>query len=190
MVTECRMRNAECGIKDNSESRNQNSELRRVTHLTIKRVTEDIEKRFHFNTAISAIMEFVNTLYQLIPPSPPLVKGGLKGDFREAINTLIILLSPFVPHIAEEMWERTGNKGSIMKEPWPSYNPKFIKSEEMTIIVQINGKVRSRVTVNTDISDDDLRNTVLSDIKVKEWTSHKEIKKFVIVPKKLVSIVI
>ena len=183
-------------IRKKTEDRRQkteeipNSQLKRITHLTIKKVTEDIEKRFHFNTAISAMMEFVNTLYQLIPPSPPLVKGGLKGDFREAINTLIILLSPFVPHIAEEMWERIGNKGSIMKEPWPSYNPKFIKSEEMTIIVQINGKVRSRVTVNTDISDDDLRNTVLSDIKVKEWTSHKEIKKFVIVPKKLVSVVV
>ncbi len=83
-----------------------------------------------------------------------------------------------------------GNKGSVTKEPWPSYNPEFIKSEEMTIIVQINGKVRSRVTVNTDISDDDLKNTVFSDIKVKEWTNDREIKKFVIVPKKLVSIVI
>ena len=184
------------GIRDSvfePRTPNPESRIKRITHLTIKRVTEDIEERFHFNTAISAIMEFVNALYQLIPPSPPLEKGGMGGfesEFKDAINTLIILLSPFVPHIAEEMWEMIGNKGSVIKEPWPSYNPEFIKSEEMTIIIQINGKVRSRVTVNTDISDDDLRNTVLLDIKVKEWTSHKEIKKFVIVPKKLVSIVI
>ena len=184
LVTECRMRNAECGIKDNSESQIQNSELRRVTHLTIKKVTEDIEKRFHFNTAISAIMEFVNVLYQ---NSEFRIQNS---EFRKAVNTLIILLSPFAPHIVEEMWEMMGNKGSVIKESWPSYNPEFIKSEEITIIVQINGKVRSRLTVNTDISDDDLKNTVLSDIKVKEWTDHKEIKKFVIVPKKLVSIVI
>jgi len=184
LVTECRMRNAECGIKDNSESRIQNSELRRVTHLTIKKVTEDIEKRFHFNTAISAIMEFVNVLYQ---NSEFRIQNS---EFRKAVNTLIILLSPFAPHIVEEMWEMMGNKGSVIKESWPSYNPEFIKSEEITIIVQINGKVRSRLTVNTDISDDDLKNTVLSDIKVKEWTDHKEIKKFVIVPKKLVSVVV
>ena len=184
LVTECRMRNAECGIKDNSESQIQNSELRRVTHLTIKKVTEDIEKRFHFNTAISAIMEFVNVLYQ---NSEFRIQNS---EFRKAVNTLIILLSPFAPHIVEEMWEMMGNKGSVIKESWPSYNPEFIKSEEITIIVQINGKVRSRLTVNTDISDDDLKNTVLSDIKVKEWTDHKEIKKFVMVPKKLVSIVI
>ncbi|MBI5749909.1 MAG: leucine--tRNA ligase [Nitrospinae bacterium] len=176
-------------IRQKTEDRRQktevinNSQLRRITHLTIKKVTEDIEERFHFNTAISAIMEFVNVLYQI-------QGSGVNSEFREAINTLIILLSPFVPHIAEEMWEMMGNKGSVTKEPCPSYNPEFIKSEEMTIIIQINGKVRSRITVNVDISDDDLKNTVLSDIKVKEWTSHKEIKKFVIVPKKLVSIVI
>ncbi len=177
-------------IKQKTEDRRQkteeipNSELKRITHLTIKKVTEDIEERFHFNTAISAIMEFVNTLYQKTEDRKQ------KTEFTEAVNTLVILLSPFVPHVAEEMWEMMGNKGSVTKEPWPSYNPEFIKSEEMTIIVQINGKVRSRVTVNTDISDDDLKNTVLSDIKVKEWTNDREIKKFVIVPKKLVSIVI
>jgi leucyl-tRNA synthetase len=170
-------------IRDNPDFTVPNSALRRITHLTIKKVTEDIE-RFHFNTAISAIMEFVNHLYQQKPHSDQL------SAFKEAINTLIILLSPFVPHIAEEMWEMAGNKGSVINEPWPTYNPEFIKSEEMTIIVQINGKVRSRVTVSADISDDDLRNTVLSDIKVQEWTDNKEIKKFVIVPKKLVSIVI
>ncbi len=168
----------------NSQFSILNSKLRMITHITIKRVTEDIEKRFHFNTAISAIMEFVNSLYQQSAAS------SQQSEMKVAINTLIILISPFVPHIAEEMWEKMGNKGSVMNEPWPFYNPEFIKSEEMTIIVQINGKVRSKVTVNTDISDDGLRNTVLSDIKVKEWTNDKEIKKFVIVPKKLVSIVV
>ncbi|MBI3585108.1 MAG: leucine--tRNA ligase [Nitrospinae bacterium] len=185
LVTEFKDSREQGGKKSSLEPLNPQTlePIRRITHITIKRVTEDIEKRFHFNTAISAIMEFVNVLYQI-------QGSGVNSEFREAINTLIILLSPFVPHIAEEMWEMMGNKGSVTKEPWPSYNPEFIKSEEMTIIIQINGKVRSRVTVSADISDDDLKNTVLLDMKVKEWTIHKEIKKFVIVPKKLVSIVI
>ena len=186
IVTEFKDSREQGGKESSLESLNPRTlePLKRITHITIKRVTEDIEKRFHFNTAISAIMEFVNALYQ--NPEPRIQNP----EFKNAVNTLTILLSPFVPHIAEEMWEMMGNKGSVTKETWPSYNPEFIKSEEMTIIVQINGKVRSRVTVNTDISDDDLKNTVLSDIKVKEWTNDREIKKFVIVPKKLVSIVI
>jgi leucyl-tRNA synthetase len=167
----------------NPEPRTPNPELMRITHITIKRVTEDIE-RLHFNTAISAIMEFVNALYQ------PSAVSHQPSAFKDAINTLIILLSPFIPHIAEEMWEMTGNKGSVLKEPWPSYNSEFIKSEEITIVVQINGKVRSRITIDADIDDEGIKNAVLLDVKTKEFIGSKEIKKLVVVPKKLVSIVI
>ncbi|MBI3815417.1 MAG: leucine--tRNA ligase [Nitrospinae bacterium] len=176
-------------ISQKTEDRSQkteeipNSQLKRITHLTIKRVTEDVE-RFHFNTAISAIMEFVNALYQ-----KPEARSQ-KSEVKEAINTLIILLSPFVPHIAEEMWETVGNKNSIMKEPWPSYDPESIKAEEITIVVQINGKVRSRIAVNADMEDEGIKKAALSDVKVKEFIGSKEIKKLVVVPKKLVSIVI
>jgi leucyl-tRNA synthetase len=140
-------------------------------------------------------MEFVNALYQFkdsgIPPTSPPSEGGEKGEvFRDAVNTLIILLSPLVPYIAEEMWEMMGNRGGIMKEPWPSYDPEFIKAEEITIVIQINGKVRSRLTLNADINDEGIKKAVLSNDKVKEWVGDKEIKKLVIVPKKLVSIVI
>ncbi|MBI4379564.1 MAG: leucine--tRNA ligase [Nitrospinae bacterium] len=178
-----------------SSSEDEKSEIRRITHVTVKRVTEDIEKRFHFNTAISAIMEFVNALYQFkdsgVLSTSPHSEGGEKGEvFRDAIHTLIILLSPLVPCIAEEMWEMMGNRGGIMKEPWPSYDPEFIKAEEITIVIQINGKVRSRLTLNADINDDGIKEAVLSNDKVKEWVGDKEIKKLVIVPKKLVSIVI
>ncbi|MEK6546454.1 MAG: class I tRNA ligase family protein, partial [Nitrospinota bacterium] len=190
LVTECGMQNAEYGIKDNSEFRIPNSELRRITHKTIKRVTEDIEERFHFNTAISAIMEFVNALYQIQGSGVRGQESKVNSKFREAINTLIILLSPFVPHIAEEMWEMMGNKGSVIKEPWPSYDPELIKSEEITIVVQINGKVRGRIMAGADIDEEGIKKAVLSDEKIKEWIAGKEIKKLVVVPKKLVSIVV
>ncbi|MEK7846496.1 MAG: leucine--tRNA ligase, partial [Nitrospinota bacterium] len=190
LVTECGMQNAEYGIKDNSEFRIPNSELRRITHKTIKRVTEDIEERFHFNTAISAIMEFVNALYQIQGSGVRGQGSKVNSKFREAINTLIILLSPFVPHIAEEMWEMMGNKGSVIKEPWPSYDPELIKSEEITIVVQINGKVRGRIMAGADIDEEGIKKAVLSDEKIKEWIAGKEIKKLVVVPKKLVSIVV
>ncbi|OGW10525.1 MAG: leucine--tRNA ligase [Nitrospinae bacterium RIFCSPLOWO2_12_FULL_39_93] len=167
-----------------------NSQLRKITHLTIKKVTEDIEERFHFNTAISAIMEFVNALYQIQGSGVRGQGSEVNSEFREAINTLIILLSPFVPHIAEEMWEMMGNKGNLIKEPWPSYDPKFIKSEEITIVVQINGKVRGRIMAGADIDEEGIKKAVLSDEKIKEWIAGKEIKKLVVVPKKLVSIVV
>jgi leucyl-tRNA synthetase len=190
LVTECGMRNAKYRIKDNSEFRIPNSELRRITHRTIKRVTEDIEERFHFNTAISAIMEFVNALYQIQGSGVRGQGSEVNSKFREAINTLIILLSPFVPHITEEMWELMGNKGNLIKEPWPSYDPELIKSEEITIVVQINGKVRGRIMAGADIDEEGIKKAVLSDEKIKEWIAGKEIKKLVVVPKKLVSIVV
>ncbi|MCM8801047.1 MAG: leucine--tRNA ligase [Candidatus Omnitrophica bacterium] len=152
--------------------------LQRKLHRTIKEVTEDIES-FKFNTAIARIMELVNQLYQ--------VKDT---DIYEAVRTTVILLSPFVPHLAEEMWQRLGNNKSILKTKWPKYDPSLLKEESITIVIQINGKVRSRIEVPSDITEDKLKELALNDLRIKSWIQDKPIKNIIVVPQKLINIVI
>jgi len=160
--------------------------LRQKTHRTIQRVTEDIE-RFHFNTAISAIMELVNEIYT----------SGLKDRedeiskriMREAIETTLILLSPFVPHLAEELWEHLGEKESILKRPWPDYDPEAVSREEILIVIQINGKLRDRITVPASYGEEEIRDWALKSERVKKYTEGREIRKVIFVPQKLVNIV-
>jgi leucyl-tRNA synthetase len=163
--------------------------LRRKTHLTIKKVTEDIENRFHFNTAISAIMELVNLLYQnedkLMEDGPyPL------AVWREALETVVILLSPIVPHICEELWEVMGNTESVAKVPWPRYDSEAMKDEEVLMVIQVNGKLRGRIMVGAHASEEEVRETVLAQQKVQELLKNQTLKKFVLVPRKLVNLVI
>ncbi|MFH1623696.1 MAG: leucine--tRNA ligase [Pseudomonadota bacterium] len=161
--------------------------LRRKTHQTIKKATEDIEERFHFNTAISAIMELVNAIYQFDIES--------EGDhlslsvFREAIQTVIILLSPVVPHICEELWEKLGGKESTIKVTWPSYSEEIIKEDEVLIVIQVNGKLRSRITVSASSSEAEIKEAALGTPRVKELLGDRRIKRVIFVPKKLVNIV-
>ncbi len=150
--------------------------VKKKMHNTIKRVTEDIEN-FKFNTAIASLMEFVNVIYQ-------------SGADEEALSNLIILLSPFVPHFAEELWQACGNKESILKTQWPEYGPHMLVEETATIVIQVNGKLRSKIDVPADISEDKLKELILSDDKLKPWIQGKPIKNFILVPKKLVNIVI
>jgi len=164
----------------------RNDGLRRKTHQTIKKVTEDLEGGFHFNTAISSIMELVNEIYDCLASgqSDPSV-------LREAIETVVMLLSPFVPHVAEEMWHMLkSDKGSIFKCRWPSYDRNAIIEKVVTIAIQINGKFRSRIEVPADLTKENLETAVLSDPKIKKWTEDKEIKQFIVIPNKLVSIVV
>ena len=164
-------------------------EVRRITHRTIKKVTEDIQERFHFNTAISAIMEMVNHIYKVEGCFTKADNGSFMV-LQESLQTLIHLLSPFTPHIAEEAWEMLGNTGGIHKEEWPSFDPDLIRSEEVLIVIQVNGKVRTRIYVDADIEEDRLKEVVLKDEKAREWIGEKEIKRVIIVPKKLVNIVV
>ncbi|MDD3653824.1 MAG: leucine--tRNA ligase [Desulfotomaculaceae bacterium] len=164
-----------------------NREMRRVTHSTIKKVTEDIGARFNFNTAVSAIMELVNALYQYkdIPETDrdPAV-------LREAIDIMLILLAPFVPHITEEIWEATGHAGSIHRQSWPVYDPQAIIDDEITIVVQTNGKVRERLLVPAGLSADELRDKVLQEPRVQQLIEGKQVIKVIPVPGKLVNIVL
>jgi leucyl-tRNA synthetase len=161
-----------------SLSKPTNPGLQKKIHQTIKEVTEDIEN-FKFNTAISAIMELVNAIYQ-----------NLNTDITEAVKTTVILISPFIPHLAEEMWQRLGNKETITKIKWLKYEARFLKEEIITIVVQVNGKLRAKIEVTADIDETKLKEAVLSKEKLKPWIQNKSIKNFIIVPKKLVNIVI
>ena len=167
-------------------------ELRRQIHTAIKRVTEDIDKRMQFNTAIAAIMEFVNYLYTFREWWDKHIEPPIQGCIllRQAADTLILLLSPFAPHIAEEMWQRIGNRKTTHQTPWPEYNEAFLKTDEIEIVVQVNGKVRQKLSVSSGIDEESLKVKSLEDPRIQEWTNGKEIKKVIVVPKKLINIVV
>lgn len=161
-------------------------EIRRLTHYTIKKVTEDINLRFNFNTAISTIMEFVNALYQYRD------KNAQRNNSieSEAVNTLVVLLAPFAPHFSEELWQELGNTESVHKQLWPQYDPAALVQDEVEIVVQINGKVRERLMVPADLSREDMQSFVTAQDIVKALIEGKDIVKVVAVPKKLVNIVV
>ncbi len=162
--------------------------LRKKTHQTIKKVTNDIEERFNFNTAISAVMELVNTLYQ--------VKRTDKSDakalsvIREAIESIIILLAPIVPHVTEELWEMLGQSENLSDVSWLSCDESIAAEEKITIVIQINGKLRSRIVVSADESDERIKELALSDERISKLVTGKELVKEIYVPKKLINIVV
>ena len=166
--------------------------LRRMTHITIRRVTDDIETRMQFNTAIAAIMELVNHLFNFKD------WWGNKNNqvdttrmaVREALETLILTLSPFAPHIAEELGSLMGLSKTLDRITWPQYIEALTQTDEMLIVLQVNGKVRQKISVESGISDDNLKIRSLEDLKIKEWTQGKEVKKVIVIPKKLVNIVV
>ena len=155
-------------------------DLKRAIHAAVKRVTGDIES-FKFNTAISGLMEFRNGLEK--------VPAGAAGQ-REAVETLIRLLSPFAPHMAEELWERLGHREMLAAHPWPAYDPQLLVQKEVTLVVQVNGKVRARLTVATDLPADRLKEQVLADPAVQKWLDGKPPKDVIIVPNRLVNVVL
>jgi leucyl-tRNA synthetase len=162
--------------------------LRRKTHQTIKKVTSDIEDSFHFNTAISAVMELVNVLYQV--PKPSDNDRIALGVIREAIESIILLLAPIVPHITEELWMDIGRREPLADAAWPSYDPAIAAEEEITIVIQINGKLRSRIDVSADEEAEKIKSLAVADEKIVKLVEGKQVLKVVYVPKKLVNIVV
>ncbi|MBZ4653286.1 MAG: leuS [Peptococcaceae bacterium] len=163
----------------------EDKDLRRLVHGTIKKVTEDIEQRFNFNTAISAIMELVNGLYQY--KERPNQNLSL---VKEAIDALLLLLAPFAPHITEELWEAVGHKDSVHKQSWPVYSEEALIADEVEVVLQINGKVRDRLVVPAQLDRAELEKAVLAMDKAKAAIEGKEIVKIITVPGKLVNIVV
>lgn len=154
------------------------------THATIKKVTDDVESRFNFNTAISAIMELSNMLgaYRDNPcPQAPIVK--------EALESVLLLLSPFSPHIAEELWHMIGHKESITLMDWPQYDESALIQDEIEMVIQINGKVRDRIMVASDSDEEAVRQQCLQSERIAEQLEGKQVQKMIVVPGKLINIV-
>ncbi len=160
--------------------------LYRKTHETIKKVTGDIENRFHFNTAISAVMELVNEVNQFLNTREQ------KDDrawsvVREAIEATVVLLSPVVPHITEELWHMLGHEQPLLEVPWPAYEESALQAEKRLVVLQVNGKVRNRIEVPVLFDETAIEEAALADERVQHFVSGKEIKKFIVVQKKLVN---
>jgi leucyl-tRNA synthetase len=162
--------------------------LHRKTHQTIKRVTDDIEQRFHFNTAISAVMELVNAVYQFRsenghgPETFPVL--------RLAVDTAVVLISPMVPHIAEEMWEVLGHERRVVEEPWPEWDEEALEEDMQLIVVQVNGRLRNRIYVSPTASNEDVEKAALSDERIKTFIGDQPVRKVVVVPGRLVNVVV
>ncbi len=163
-------------------------ELLHMTHRTIRKVSEDIETRFHFNTAIAAVMELVNYLYAAEPES---VEGEHELlAYLGSLKTLIVILSPFVPHLADELWSRAGYAGCLLEEPWPVFDEDLAKQDIVTIVVQVNGKLRARFEAERDSDDETLLDRALEEEKIKRLAQTGEIVKTIVVKNKLVNIVL
>lgn len=156
-------------------------------HQTILKVTTDIEDRFHFNTAISAVMELVNMLYGFQVEGGSIQKASL---FRQAIETVVLLLSPVTPHISEEIWFELGHDYSIYEASWPKHSEAALIKDTFLVVVQINGKLRSKFSVSPDADDEAIKDMALSDERIQKFIFQKPIKKVVVVQKKLVNIVL
>lgn len=164
------------------------SDLHRKTHQTVKKVTEDIRDRFHFNTAIASVMELVNQIYQVLE-SPP-KEDVLWPVVKEAVETVVLLISPIVPHIAEELWRALGHTTSIMLAPWPRWREESLRAEEIVIVVQVNGKLRSRIMAAPDASQEELKAAALQDGRIQDFIAGKPVKKVIVIPGKLINVVI
>ena len=162
-------------------------EVYRKTHQTIYKVTKDIEDRFHFNTAISAVMELFNTLSGVDMQTG---HSQLLPVMRFAMESLTLLLSPIVPHFAEELWEALGNQSSVLLAAWPQYREDALETDELLIVVQVNGKLRSRFRVAADTDEPNIREIALKDERIDKFIGGKKIKKVIVVKNKLVNIVI
>ena len=163
-------------------------EIRRMIHKTVKKVTEDIETRFHFNTAIAATMELLNALSAAAQDELQLAQGAALLNY--GLETIIILLAPFAPHLANELWEQLGRRESLDRIPWPSYSEEAMEEEKLLIVVQVNGKVRGKIMVSADVGQEQIENEARVDPKVMSFLNGKTVQRVVYVPRRLVNIVV
>jgi leucyl-tRNA synthetase len=167
---------------DSSGGEADPSDLPRRTNRLIKKLTEDLEA-FRFNTSIAALMEHTNFLLA--------IKGRVDEDaWHEALQSFVLVLAPFVPHHAEELWAKIGEEYSVHEQAWPSYEEALIKAEEITLIVQVNGKLRDRIEAPADISEEAAKVLALESARVRPHLEGKELRKSVYVPGRLVNLVV
>ncbi len=162
--------------------------LLRKLHQTIAKITLDFEGRWHFNTCVAAIMELVN---EIQAADAQLAAGEVPAPvMRELLRTLVLLLAPFAPYLAAELWEELGEKGTILRAPWPMSDPELAREDELEIPVQINGKLVTVVRVAADADAKAIEAAALADEKVQSRTAGKTVAKVIVVPGKLVNLVL
>ena len=159
--------------------------MRYTIHATLKKVTEDLSEKFGFNTAISALMELINEMYKYKE-----LDNRNNAIIKEGIETIVTILAPFTPHIGEELWTMIGKEGSVFDISWPKYDETALVKDEVEVVVQVNGKVRGKLTVGANVSRDEMQELAMADEKIKALVEGKTIVKVVAVPKKLVNIVV
>jgi leucyl-tRNA synthetase len=162
--------------------------IQRKLHQTVKRVTEDFQGRWHFNTSVAAIMEFVNDLYAA---EDEIAAGKFPPSFlADTQRKLVLLLAPFAPYLAAELWEVLGETDNLLRHPWPAYDSSLVREDEITYAVQINGKLRSHVVLPAESPEDTVRNRILADEKVKAAIEGKQVVKVIVIAGKLVNVVV
>ncbi len=155
------------------------------THRTIKKVTSDIEREYHFNTAIAALMELVNEMTGYEPAA-----GKDLQAFKFSVETVLLLLSPFTPHIAEELWTAAGNEPSVSERPWPVWDEDLAREEEVELVIQVNGKLRGKLMIPRDFPEEEIKKIALGDARTMEFVGQKQIRKIIVARGRLVNIVI
>jgi leucyl-tRNA synthetase len=177
----------EKGLQGLDDLKGAARDLHRKTHQTIARVTEDIDERIHLNTAVAALMELVNDIYRL---EPELSSGPGRAVLREAIETLVLLLNPFTPHVSEEMWEKLGHEGGLVRASWPVLDVEAAREDSVELAVQVNGKVRGHITISRSTPEETVREMALSEPRIAALLDGKQVVKVVVVPDRLVSVVL
>jgi len=162
--------------------KNADRQLTRKLHQTIRKATEDFETRWHFNTSIAALMELVNE-------ATSLEQEVSSVAMREVVEKLVLLLGPFAPYLAEELWEEIGHEGPVFRQQWPDYDSELAREEEIEVVLQVNGKVRGRLTVPLGTPKEELERRGISDSRVRQYAGGKQIIKVIVVPDKLVNVV-
>jgi leucyl-tRNA synthetase len=160
-----------------------NEKVRRKLHQTIRKITSDFDTRWHFNTSIASVMELVNELYAEESRISPAMMA-------EVIRSLTLFMGPFAPFLAQEMWEAQGGEGPVFKQPWPSFDPDLAREPQAEVVLQLNGKVRSRINVPFGTPCKNLEALALEDDKIKSLLAGKTIAKIICVPDKLVNLVV
>ncbi len=162
--------------------------LNRIMHASIKKVTEDIGERLNFNTAISAIMELTNEVYSYLNDrSAEETNGAL---IKEVAENIILLLAPFAPFITEELWDYLGHEENVHTAQWPVYKEQALKKDEITIVIQVNGKVRDKINIAADATEEDVKGQVMQSEKIKSYLEDGNLVKTIYIPKKLVNLVV
>ncbi len=177
---------------DLDKRNDEDKEIQKKLHQTVKKVTESMEDNFHFNTAIAGVMELLNdmTSYKQTVIDAGKESSESKKIWKEVLEKTILLISPFAPHISDELWVEIGNEDSTFIQEWPKYIDELTKEDKVNLVIQVNGKLRDTATIKLGISKEECEKIAFSSDKIKKFLENKEIVKVIVVPNKLVNIVI